>query len=806
MQSRFPVAFAVLALIIAVSGMARAESKGAPEAAEFFEREIRPVLADHCQACHGPKEAKGGLRLTSRRDLLKGGKSGPAIEIGKPAASLLLKALDYTGAVKMPPSGKLPSAQIAKMRQWLAMGAPWPESKVAAAPAGEWRPTEAQRQWWAYQPLRPKSPPQVEGAPHASGIDRFLLAEMAKHRLTPAKPADRRTLIRRVSFDLTGLPPTPKEVADFLNDRAPDAWAKVVDRLLASPQYGERMARRWLDVVRYADYHDGNPKARDPICEPLEAWRYRDWVVRSFNQDLPYNDFITHQVAGDLLPKPEGKEFYEDGLVATTFLTNGSWDRGDADKEKMVSDMVDDQIDTVGKAFMGLTLGCARCHNHKFDPVSNKDYYALAGIFYSTRILKDLGAKGANYILLRTPLATAEYVKRYEEQGQAIAAVNARIAELDKQSPRDDATRSRLINERTELQSKRLAPPPLAEAAQDDGTPGTLFPRIGDVPVHIRGSYTRLGETVPRRMPEFFASGPQAPIAQGSGRRELAAFLTSPKNALTARVIVNRVWQWYFGTGMVKTPNNFGLLSEPPSHPALLDWLAGRFARPRSRVPGPGEAAANSSGVQASGGGFGWSIKALQREILLSESYRRSSVAPRSEVGKDPENRWLARHSARRLEAEELRDAMLSVSGKLDLKQGGPASDDVNIARRSLYVQTARWDRSSFAMLFDAANPDASVEKRTVSTVAPQALGLLNTDFALSLARGLAERLAKETHPDNPSRIRRAYELLFSRPPTAQELTIAGRVLNRPDAREEVSVWSDLAHVLLLTDEFAYVD
>jgi mono/diheme cytochrome c family protein/cytochrome c553 len=568
------------------TGVARAQVKPTAVTAEFFEREIRPILVDQCQACHGPKEAKAGLRLTSRAELLKGGKSGPAAVAGKPDASLLLKAIDYSGALKMPPSGKLPSAQIAKVRQWIAMGAPWPETKVTGAPAGEWRPTEAQRQWWAYQPLRPKAPPFVKPASKASGIDRFLLAELPKRGLKPTQSADRRTLIRRVTFDLTGLPPTPDEVSSFVNDPAPGAWERVVDRLLASPQYGEKMARRWLDVARYADYHDGNPKARDNTCEPLEAWRYRDWVVRSFNRDLPYNDFITHQVAGDLLPKPEGKEFYEDGLVATTFLSNGSWDRGDADKEKMVSDMVDDQIDTVGKAFMGLTLGCARCHNHKFDPVSTKDYYALAGIFYSTRILKDIGTKGGNYFLLRTPLASAEYVKRYDAQVQAIAALNARIAELDKQSPRDEVARKKLIDERAELQSKALvAPPPYAEAAQDAGTPATLFPRIGDVPVHIRGSYTRLGDMVPRRMPEFFAGASQPSITQGSGRKELAAFLTSPKNALTARVIVNRVWQWHFGSGIVKTPNNFGLLSEAPTHPALLDWLASRFVRPRSQAP-----------------------------------------------------------------------------------------------------------------------------------------------------------------------------------------------------------------------------
>src|SRR5262249_31067070 len=276
---------------------------------------------------------------------------------------------------------------------------------VAATPGEKFKPSQAQRHWWAYQPLRPVPPPRVVNASWApTAIDRFILAELEKRGLSPARPADRRTLLRRATFDLTGLPPTPEEAEAFSKDTSPDAFVKVVDRLLASPAYGQRWGRHWLDVVRFADYHDGNPPTRTVSCEPLNAWRYRDWVVASLNRDLPFDQFIVHQIAGDLLPSPDGKEIYAYGLIATTFLSNGSWDRGDADKEKMVSDMVDDQIDTIGKAFMGLTLGCARCHNHKFDPVSQTDYYALAGIFYSTHILKELGAKGAEYTLNRVPL------------------------------------------------------------------------------------------------------------------------------------------------------------------------------------------------------------------------------------------------------------------------------------------------------------------------------------------------------------------------------------------------------------------
>jgi hypothetical protein len=594
----------------------------------------------------------------------------------------------------------------------------------------------------------------------------------------------------------------------FLNDASPNAFAKVVDRLLDSPAYGQRWARHWLDVVRYADYHDGNPAARNPVCEPLEAWRYRDWVVNSFNRDLPFDQFIMHQIAGDLLSAPDGKEPYADGLVATTFLVNGAWDRGDADKEKMVSDMVDDQIDTVGKAFMGLTLGCARCHDHKFDPLAQTDYYALAGIFYSTRMLQELGTKGGEITLQRRPLAPDAQVKKRDRQVKQIAGLNAILADFDKKKlPGDDPTRELLIEQRDLIQKQLLLPPPLALAVSEGGVPGGLFPKIQDVPLHIRGSYTRLGPIVPRGMPAFFAGDRQPKIANGSGRRELANWVASKDNRLTARVIVNRVWQWHFGTGLVRTPNNFGLLSEPPSHPELLDWLAGKFMEE------------------------GWSIKKLHRRIMLSATYQQSSGMRNAERGirnedrpgaavagshaltpnsalrtphfEDPENRWLGRFSARRLEAEAIRDAMLFAAGRLDVEPLGPATHDLNTTRRSLYVQTARWDRSSFATLFDAANPDAAVEKRDVSTVAPQALFLLNHDFVLTQAKHLAERVMREEPSDPDSRVQRLFQLLFGRLATAEEMKLARQLIARGDI---ATAWRDLSHVLLCSNEFIYLD
>jgi hypothetical protein len=755
---------------------------------DFFERDVRPLLVERCLPCHGGQKVRGGLKLTARAAVLKGGDSGPALVPGKPEDSLLVKAVEYGGDLRMPPTGKLPASEIARLRRWVQEGAPWPEPpQVAQAPGAAFQVTDEQRRWWAYQPVRVVPPPDVKDRTWArTEMDHFILAELEKHGLAPAAPASRQTLIRRATFDLTGLPPTPEEVDAFVTDSpGPDAFARVVDRLLASPAYGQRWGRHWLDVVRYADYHDGNAKARDLNCEPLNAWRYRDWVVSAFNRDLPFDQFLVHQIAGDLLPGPDGQDYYADGLVATTFLTNGCWDRGDSDKEKMVSDMVDDQIDTVGKAFLGLTLGCARCHNHKFDPVAQTDYYGLAGIFYSTRILKELGAKGGNYTLQRIPLAPRAVVARRDGQLKQLSTIKAKLAELDKKTPKPDAAdpeRVALVQERDRLQAELLPEPPLAEAAQEGGTPGGLFPGIQDVPLHIRGSYTKLGPVVPRHLPEFFAGTGQPKITAGSGRRELAAWVASPDNPLTARVIVNRVWQGHFGAGIVRTPNNFGKLSEPPSHPALLDWLA--------------------AGLVADG----WSLKRLHRRIMLSAAYQQGGVVSRDLLARDPENRWLGRFAPRRLEAEAIHDAMLACAGQLDPAAGGPAAADLGTSRRSLYVQTARWDRSSFAMLFDAANPDASVEQRHVSTVAPQALFLLNHDFTLSQAKHLAERLAREVPADDTARIQRAFRLLFARPAGADEVAVARQVLASSGKDGPAAAWRDLAHVLLCSNEFVYPD
>ena len=725
--------------IVCAAGSPASSGRGqALEQLEFFERQVRPLLVARCYECHGEKKSEAHLRLTSRESILKGGESGPAAVPGKPDESRLCNAIDYIDEPRMPPSGKLSAGEIATLKRWVAMGLPWPESASPAAPsiAPSHKVNLAEaRRWWSFQPLRPIVPPPVRDRAHVLGpIDRFVQQRIEAAGLQPFPAADRRVLIRRATFDLTGLPPTPEEVGAFLNDRSPDAFAKVVDRLLASPQYGERWGRHWLDVVRYADCFLEDPKTHGSSAkfEIFEAWRYRDWVVRSFNGDVSYDQFVMNQIAGDKLPDRHGQALNADGQIATTVLAIGAWDNGDADKDKVVSDIVDDQINVVGQAFLGLTLACARCHDHKFDPVSTKDYYGLAGMFYSSHVLANVGTKGDHTVILRMPLAPPDYLAKRKKQLDRLAQLKTELETLKRSSAssakpsqrrparptrrtvsvansagKPNSAISRLTAERDALERSLLPAPPKSLGIQDGGTRGGIFTGIQDVPVHIRGSYTRLGERVPRHLPEFFVGKDQPPIHQGSGRLKLAGWVASPKNPLTARVLVNRVWQWHFGEGLVGTPNNFGKLGERPTHPELLDWLANELIR------------------------SGWSIKTLHRLIMNSAVYQRASSLPADQSAMavavlkgDLENRLLARYLPWRLEAECLRDAMLADSGRLDPRPGGPAGPNFDGCRRSLYVQTPRWTRAYFSTLFDAADPDQTIGKRNVTAVAPQALFL----------------------------------------------------------------------------------
>jgi hypothetical protein len=703
---------------------------------------------------------------------------------GRPDESLLVKAVRHADdTLRMPPKNKLSDNEIATLTRWVRDGLPWPEVRPTRAAAAAF--TEEQRRFWSFQPVRDPHVPQVRDAKSAirNPVDAFVRAKLQAAGLEVAPPADRRTLIRRATFDLTGLPPTPEEVEAFVRDSSPDAYAKVIDRLLASPAYSEKWGRHWLDLVRYADSFDA--RGLGGPSDIAEAWRYRDWVIRAFNRDLPYDRFLQQQIAGDLLPETAGGPLTPDGIVATGMLAIGNWGGGDADKEKLLTDIADDQVDVVGRTVLGLTVACARCHDHKFDPITTADYYALAGIFFSTHILPDVGPKTNGPNMLRIPLdAPAERERR--------ARLTARITALERLMVQLVVARggsaltagldeeiARLRTERDDLRST-LKPQPVANGAQEGGVPGSPHTGTHDVRVHIRGRYDRLGELVPRRFPAVLAGDRQPPITHGSGRRELAEWLTRPDNPLTARVMVNRLWQHHFGEGIVRTPSNFGQLGERPTHPELLDWLAARF------VEG------------------GWSVKRLHRLIMLSAAYQQSGTPPAETLRHDPDNKLWGRQSRRRLTAEELRDGLLAATGRLDRAAGGPADRDFARPRRTVYQMTVRSDRSGFGPLFDAADPTAPVDRRTESTVAPQALFLLNHPFVKEQARAVASQILRSCSSGQEHRIRLAYALLFGRPPTEQEVQVGREVLQAGKADEQR--WTEYCHMLLAANEFSYVD
>ncbi|MDF2439849.1 MAG: hypothetical protein JWN98_833, partial [Abditibacteriota bacterium] len=1070
--------------------------------------------------------------------LLKGGENGPVVLPGDPQKSSLFHVVNYDGEIQMPPKGKMKPSEIASLAQWIKMGAPWsePRKPSARAAASSASTPESRRRFWSFLPVRRPNVPAVKNTSWVkSPVDAFVLAELEKKKLAPAAAADRRTLIRRASFDLTGLPPTPREVRAFVADKSPDAYKLLIERLLASPAYGERWGRHWLDVARYADSLDA--RGLGSKGDIAEAWRYRDWVVQAFNRDLPYNQFIMQQVAGDILAAsapasspnsaaPASTPRYDSSaIVATGLLAIGNWGNGDADKEKVITDIADDQVDIVSRGFMGLTVSCARCHDHKFDPISTRDYYALSGMFFSTHILPKMADKSAGEAPLLIPLAsqhelqqrqqhnarmaTAEaqlkaatrthyaafakgmlphtarylnaiyaYQKRAQEEASLTvkefaaqqglheyalrqwmselgmgdyrlmtnftrdlggnagvhgfkgeeetpgAVINTNVeaktlltftlpprsvsihpgprdgvvvgwrspvrgtihvrgsvtdadpvggdgvawaiehrrngraqpldggeiangssqkfpteaatdgplaaiavepgdfiellvlpksshgfdttvvdfvlehkgsnavwdlagdivgnlAEIDQNPHRDrlghadvwrfgdlkgidrgkaaspgpgDATSpvarwkaalalalaaqsptaqaagksvlerasvavqesftaidnsspfwlhsrdsesvlppaahaelERLTAEHDAL--RKATPPPLqyAHGAQEGGIPESAYAGFHDVRVHKRGSYARLGDVVPRAFPAVLAGERQPRITKGSGRLELARWLAGDKHPLTARVMVNRIWQHHFGDGIVRTPSNFGFLGERPTHPALLDYLASEFVRSK------------------------WSIKQMHRVIMLSATYQQSSLAGARARQIDPDNRLFGRMNRRRLESEAIRDNLLSVAGRLDRSMGGPAARDFTTPRRTLYVMTVRSDRAGYGPLFDAADATASVDRRTVSTVAPQALFLMNNPFAVEQAQALTKRLLASS-TDDRVRLAHAYLLLYGRSPTPQETAIGltfvgnGKTQKVSEQERQREAWEQYCHILLCANEFIYID
>ena len=595
----------ILFIAVAANSPARAAEPDA-RGIEFFEQKIRPLLVEKCYSCHSDqadtkKKPKGGLRLDTRDATLLGGDSGPALVPGKPEESLIIKTVRYTDSdLRMPPKTRLSDAEIRLLEEWVKRGAPDPRKGGTAPVAKETTiDLEEGRKHWAFQPVRDPALPQVRAKAWVRNeIDSFILAKLEAADLSAPRMADKRTLIRRATFDLIGLPPTPAEIEAFLADGSADAFAKVIDRLLASPRYGERWGRHWLDVARYADSN-----GLDENIAHGNAWRYRDYVIASFNDDKPFDRFIVEQLAGDLLkgtgespPTPVGgsdapakpQAAYEP-LIATAFLSLGPKVLAEVDETKMEMDIIDEQIDTTGRAFLGMTIGCARCHDHKFDPISARDYYAMAGIFRSTRTMEHF-RKIAKW--WENPIPTAEDLdakKAFEQQvAEARAAINERVkgandelrarlgeaaAFPDKPEPQyNDEAKAELKKIRDALAKLENSPPEMSTAM------GVTEGKPVDVGVHVRGSHLTIGEVVPRRFPLVLTTGTQEPIADDrSGRLELAQWIASKQNPLTARVIVNRVWRWHFGRGLVRTPDNFGKLGEAPTHPELLDWLASRF-------------------------------------------------------------------------------------------------------------------------------------------------------------------------------------------------------------------------------------
>ncbi len=897
----------------------------AQDLTEHFEKKVRPVFATRCVGCHNAKSPKAGLDLTSAAGFYKGGESGPVIDKAEPAQSRILRYLSYEENVKMPPTGKLKDDETAAIRLWIEAGAQWPGATPAEVSSlGATRKkgfTEGQRRFWSFQPIEAHTPPKVNNNAWVKNpIDNFILARMEAKSTSPAPAASKLTLLRRVTFDLTGLPPTQAEMDAFLQDKSPNAYEKLVDRLLASPRYGERWGRHWLDVIRYADSTGADEDHRYP-----DAWRYRDYVIEAFNQDLPYDRFVHEQLAGDLLPPRAGESLPAGhpnvkGIVATGMLAVGPRLIAEQDKVKMLYDFIDEQVDTTTRAFLGLTVACARCHDHKFDPILTKDYYSLVSIFANSKGFAKI--EGTVSQMLRVPLIPAADFEKYQtlvrkaeakrlereaivqdervrywqkvgpqlsrylvsawkkeadpaldktlldswiaylnvnddvrpwmfrlekanaatiesvadQYGKEFAASQARYAKAvetwkkavaeavaknvnapaapdfdlgidrffsgtalgktapfrfeDKLLPAPLQAQAKALQAQYDALKKALPPePPMAEAIIE-GAPVTQH-------VLVRGNPENKGEEVARQFPVILAGENQTPVTQGSGRLEFAQWLTSKDHPLTSRVMVNRIWQGHFGEGLVRTPSNFGLLGQKPTHPELLDYLARQFMDE------------------------GWSIKRLHKLILTSATYQQSSDITAEKAEQDPENRLWSRYGRRRLDVEEIRDAMLAIDGTLDLSMGGTlqegtgtdgenAADRMSIdptkeKRRTVYLPLRRSNLSTLLNLFDFGDATTPGEGRARTNVAPQALFMMNSDFIANRARVLSD--ISSTLPGE-RRIDDAFLRIYNRHAEAEEITASLKYVQSFSAKlgKPEAGWQSLYRILLASNEFNYVD
>ena len=817
----------LLAVVLIVCGRA-------PAADPAFNADVRPIFQAYCTECHGEADKpKGGLDLRLRRLAVAGGKSGPAVVPGKPAESPLLERV---ASGEMPPGKKkLTAAQIDGLKRWVAAGAkvetPEPETLAAGFPI-----TDDDRRWWAFQPV--KRPAVPEAGKSANPIDRFLSAKLSDKGLSLSPPADKVTLLRRVTFDLIGLPPTPEEVDAFVKDDSPTAYEKVVERLLASPHYGERWARHWLDVAGYADSEGGSPD--DPV-RPT-TWKYRDYVVRAFNADKPFDRFIVEQLAGDEMLKPPYTNLTSeqlDTLTATGFLRlvpDGTGGR-DADQKLARNQVLTDTVKVVSGAFLGLTVGCAQCHNHRYDPIPQTDFYRLRAVFEPAYDPANWTPPAARRVLL-TPAADRNKAlaveaeakkidaKRLEKQQEFIdATFEKELAKLPEEvREKARAARDTAVVKQSPEQRKLMQQYPSLNVSAGslylyDGKAAAELKKVADEAAALRATkppdeFVRALTETPGKVPTTFLhhrgdpDQPKQAVPPGglavldgtfpltvpatapngtTGRRlAFATWLTDPKNPLTARVLVNRVWMHHFGRGLAGTPGDLGKLGEKPTHPELLNWLASEFVT------------------------NGWSVKKLHRLIVTSAAYRQSSARTPQGDAADPDNRLLGRFPLRRLDAESLRDGMLAVSGKLSPRLFGPptpvkendagafvlgienkdgagrftaevplpAGDEF---RRSLYVQVRRSRPLGVLDTFDWANPEPNCEARNTSTATPQSLMLLNGEFVVRMSEALADRVKTDAGSDPEARVKRAWRLAYGPEPTAEQ-TAAGVAFVREEA------------------------
>ena len=933
--------------LILVFGLATSPTLAqAADPAEFFEKKVRPIFAENCQGCHDSELKTGGLDLSTPEGFANGSRNGPIVSHDNPENSRLLRVVSYEEKLKMPPRMKLGDPEIAALREWVIAGAPWPgfevtpSANVAEHQAETEDPvfTEEQKKFWAFQPVNDPAPPEVQTESWIqSPIDRFVLARLEQKGLAPASPADKLTLLRRATFDLTGLPPTEEEIAEFVADDSPQAFERIVGRMLGSPRYGERWGRHWLDVARYADSSGNDEDHRYP-----HAWRYRDYVIAAFNEDMPYDQFVREQIAGDLLPSDNPDGVNRRGIVATGFLALGPKAIAQQDKDKMLYDVYDEQMDVVTKAFMGLTVTCARCHDHKFDPILTKDYYSLVGIFASTKSFRlprsfvskpwvtplgpeeeyqrylqhrdDIAAKKfeivdtvsehvgrhnrrlvgklANYMLaargvyhngstlgdvageeqldrdvldrwvsyLRPqtndarvhladwhsapeetlPEAALAYQVRFEELAcewqETMRSWRKAVKKAVKRKNMPPPDRPEFDPEEDpffyDINFSELGPFALSKEQQDAVIPAPIgavvaglrqelklleetLPAEPDLAssvaegevvqqkVFIRGDHHNPGEAVSRGFPKILDGRDQPPITEGSGRLALAEWLARDDHPLTARVMVNRIWQWHFGEGLVRSPNNYGKLGARPTHPDLLDYLAKRF------IEG------------------GWSFKRMHRLIMLSSTYQMGSEAAADSLREDLENKLLTRFKRRRLNVEAIRDSLLAMDGSLDLEMGGTlqfgiGTDRENsndrlslnpekVDRRLVYLPLRRANLPTLLNLFDFGDATTTLGKRSGTNVAPQALFMMNSDFVATRARNLAQTLLDDSAPGNAQRLERAYLITLNRRPESYEVESGLAYLDRfgttpSNPMEDLDAWQSLCRVLMGSNEFIYLE